>query len=148
MTYAQKYYRKNREKRKAASRAYRESHKKEYGVWHREYYKQHPFTIENRFRRLIAVLQKEKIRRSDVIWSFEFYKKLLKKNECHYCSGSLSPTGYNLDRKDNSLKHESKNVVPCCRMCNYTKNKHFSYAEMMLLSPVLKKIQKQRIKKD
>ena len=144
ITYAQRYYRKHRKERKAASKAYRDVHKKQYEIYARKYYKQHPLTIEDRFKRLLVVLQKEKIKKSDALWNFDFYKKLLKKNQCHYCSGPLSPTGYNLDRKDNSLKHESKNVVPCCRRCNYTKNKHFSYDEMMLLSPVLKRIQRKR----
>jgi hypothetical protein len=147
-TYHQNYYRKNREKRKAASKAYRESHKKEHKIWCAQYYKLHPFTTIDRFKKLILVLRKEKIKKSDCIWSFAFYQTLVDSNKCHYCCGSLSPTGYNLDRKDNALKHIGSNVVACCRTCNYTKNKHFSYDEMMLLSPALKRIQSRRRKKN
>jgi hypothetical protein len=143
LTYSQKYYRKNREHRKAMSQKYRKDHPN-YKEYRRQYYKNHPFTLKDRYNRLCLALRAERVKKSDLIWNFDFYVKLVKGNKCHYCEGPLTPTGHNLDRKDNSKKHTAKNLVPCCRVCNYTKNKHFSYEEMLLLAPILRKIRRLR----
>jgi hypothetical protein len=81
---------------------------------------------------------------SDGDLSFDKFLKLSQK-ECHYCGIESSNSinifkckkegvsdfailhgtfKYNgLDRKDNSLPHNEKNVVPCCRTCNWAKGK-------------------------
>ena len=38
---------------------------------------------------------------------------------CRYCGGE----GFGIDRVDNTLGYISKNVVPCCSMCNFMKHK-------------------------
>jgi hypothetical protein len=63
---------------------------------------------------------------------------------CHYCGGPLDETGCGLDRKDNSLGYIGSNIVPCCGICNIVKNDHFSYTDMMLLSPNLTLIRSQK----
>lgn len=38
---------------------------------------------------------------------------------CRYCGD----VGHGIDRVDNFLGYVTKNVVPCCSMCNFMKNK-------------------------
>jgi hypothetical protein len=79
-------------------------------------------------------------RYSDGNLTFEQFEEL-SKNNCHYCGAGPSNTiklkykdytafiKYNgLDRKDNNKKHDSDNVVTCCKNCNYSK-RNSSYAE-------------------
>jgi hypothetical protein len=66
-------------------------------------------------------------------------------NSCHYCSKPVDwkphgDTGYNLDRKNNSLGYSVENCVVCCGDCNKLKGDRFTYEEMLLLSPALKEI--------
>jgi hypothetical protein len=46
------------------------------------------------------------------------FKALWNKN-CFYCGDKIE--GIGLDRKDNSVGYEIKNVVPCCVACNTMK---------------------------
>lgn len=39
---------------------------------------------------------------------------------CYYCGTSIKTIG--LDRKDSSLGYIESNIVPCCTLCNTTKN--------------------------
>lgn len=88
---------------------------------------------------------KSRCLRTDQIWdiSFEDFEVLIK-NRCHYCDGELNKTGCGLDRKNNNLGYIAGNVVPCCKECNAVKNSFFTYEDMMLLSPVLKQIRRQK----
>ena len=93
-----------------------------------------------RHTHLKKCLRAEGIDKSDLIWSLNFYAALIQDNECHYCLGSLSPTGHALDRRDSSRGHEASNVVPCCWPCNSIKGKYWEYEHMMLLAPKLRSL--------
>lgn len=79
-----------------------------------------------------------------VTWllSYEQYEMLCNIDRCHYCNSSLNrakfkaeegTTGILLDRIDSNGNYEIGNVVPCCAHCNFTKNEHISYDEMVLI---------------
>ncbi len=83
--------------------------------------------------------------------------EIIKDSKCHYCEKELSfnpytrdensnyvSRAYQLDRKDNNLGYSVDNVVPCCWNCNRIKSDIYTYDEFLLLSPVLKKIHKNR----
>lgn len=61
----------------------------------------------------------------------DFLKLRLK--PCHYCGGSLPPTGTGVDRRDNNLHYTKENSVPCCSLCNSLKGKHLTEAEVKLI---------------
>lgn len=67
------------------------------------------------------------------------YCKLINQN-CHYCGSKLNETGIGLDRKDNKFGYFIENVVPCCRLCNVTRQDNYTYNEMLLLAEAIKKI--------
>lgn len=104
-------------------------------------------TIRGRFIHLTGRLRKENSLSTDLLYSINFYSELVKEQQCHYCLGSLSPTGHGLDRIDNQFGHLCYNVVPCCKGCNQKKSNDTSYEEMMMLAPVLREIRKRREEK-
>jgi hypothetical protein len=89
-------------------------------------------------------LRSEGVPESDLLWKLNFYTELISDGVCHYCGGTLSAGGHSLDRKENHEGHRCFNVVPCCARCNSIKSDYFSYSEMQLLSPVLRKIRETR----
>jgi hypothetical protein len=101
-------------------------------------------TVKGRHASLRAVLRKEKVPKSDLLWNLNFYAELIKDGLCHYCLGSLNPTSHGLDCKENKIGHRCFNVVPCCRACNWKKMKDVTYEEMMLLAPILRIILEKR----
>ena len=101
-------------------------------------------TVAGRHRFLCTKLKLEKIPASDLLWRRSFYSGIVAEFKCHYCDGPLSDTGYGLDRISNVIGHLCFNVVPCCGVCNSVKSNHFTYQEMRLLSPVLKRIREAR----
>jgi hypothetical protein len=61
---------------------------------------------------------------------------------CHYC-GTLD--GFRgLDRLDNSIGHLQSNVVPCCHLCNYARNDHFTPEEFKLIGAAIAQIRSNR----
>lgn len=62
---------------------------------------------------------------------------------CHYCETDLAPRG--ADRLDNAIGHVPGNVVPCCHLCNKTRNNNFTPAEMRSIGRVIKKIRASRL---
>lgn len=76
-----------------------------------------------------------------VAWdiTFEQYQQIIQPI-CHYCSGSLSPFGINLDRKDNAIHYTATNVTTCCGGCNRTKGDRLTYDEMVAISNLLKEM--------
>jgi hypothetical protein len=121
-------YDKNRSKRKSRS--------KDFHAYRR--------TVSGRHRFLCTKLKSEKVPASDLLWRRSFYSSFVAEFRCHYCDGPLSDTGHSLDRIANDVGHRCFNVVPCCRVCNSVKSSHFTYQEMRLLSPVLKRIREAR----
>lgn len=67
---------------------------------------------------------------------------------CHYCSGKVSWTrfnlgrgssGYNLDRKDSTKGYSKENCVVCCRRCNQGKSNVFSYEEWLAIGKFMRR---------
>ncbi len=75
-------------------------------------------------------------RRKGLTWdiTFETFTTLICL-PCNYCNGKLGETGSGLDRRDNRLGYETKNVVPCCGPCNFKKGSleaaGFTYPRIM-----------------
>jgi hypothetical protein len=46
---------------------------------------------------------------------------ILWKKPCWYCGDSIESIG--IDRQDNAIGYETGNLVPCCKPCNWAKNK-------------------------
>jgi len=60
--------------------------------------------------------------RRGFIWNIGFrtFSNLIKL-PCHYCGGPLPWSCSGLDRIDNAKDYTRRNVVPCCRLCNWMK---------------------------
>ena len=74
--------------------------------------------------------------------SYEEFAFLCEIKNCHYCNKLLYRAKYKaeegtnsilLDRKDSNKDYSVDNCVPCCPECNFTKNEHISYDEMVLI---------------
>jgi hypothetical protein len=96
------------------------------------------------------LLRKAKRRGKSVKLSYKAYLKFTG-CACHYCDSKINwqplsdfKTGYFLDCKNPKLGYSTNNVVPCCPLCNWTKNSRFSYNEFLQIGKVIKKIIKQR----
>lgn len=61
---------------------------------------------------------------------------------CWYCGTTEAPRG--CDRIDNAIGHVIRNVVPCCKLCNKTRNDHFTHEEMQILGKTIALIRKAR----
>ena len=102
-------------------------------------------------------LLNHKRRDTEVKITFEEFLDLIKKPECHYCGVPLqykehskvwnknNSRAHQLDRKNNDIGYEKNNLVPCCWECNRLKSNRFTYEEFIQLSPILKKIQNDKI---
>lgn len=51
-------------------------------------------------------------------------------NKCHYCGNTNLNNQIGIDRIDSNIGYKITNVVSCCKVCNYTKNK-FSLDDMI-----------------
>lgn len=90
-----------------------------------------PLSLRKRFGRLAARMRSLG---GDLDLTFEDYKSLAGPGACcHYCTGPLSATGYNLDRRDNSKLYTKENVVPCCPVCNSVKGDVLTEEQMLTL---------------
>lgn len=74
----------------------------------------------------------------------EWMKENITGKPCFYCETVDAPRG--CDRLDNDLGHIKTNVVPCCKLCNKTRNNHFSPEEMKLIGAVISTIRQSRRK--
>lgn len=106
--------------------------------------KKHRTTFIGRHKQLKKKLKLENVSDIDPAWSVNFYSSLVLEDSCHYCGGGLSKSGHSLDRIDNSLGHQAFNLVPCCGRCNSVKSNYFTYKDMLLLAPTLRKIREAR----
>lgn len=88
--------------------------------------------------------RREKSNGHSIQWllTFEDFVSLCEIPNCHYCNSLLNRAKYKaeegstasmLDRKDSNKDYTLDNVVPCCPTCNFTKNEHISYDEMVLI---------------
>lgn len=71
----------------------------------------------------------------------EWIKENITNKSCIYC-GDTEFIG--CDRIDNNKGHTKDNVVPCCKLCNQTRNNDFSVEEMHKIGLVIRKIKEQR----
>jgi hypothetical protein len=81
-------------------------------------------------------------RRVGKVWSIERedYFVLISK-KCEYCGGDLPKYGTGLDRINNSIGYTSDNVVPCCWLCNKTRQDNFTSDEMkFVIGPAIRQI--------
>jgi hypothetical protein len=109
-----------------------------YLLYKKEWSKTNSTTIKSKFSHLKA-LAKRKNRTVDI--TIEQFESLMEK-PCHYCDGSLSTTGYSLDRIDNALGYHISNVVPCCGNCNKLRNNLLTSSELMATIKLLKTLRK------
>ena len=103
--------------------------------------------VERVSKRPFESLYNRLVRRNkNVTLSYEAFCTFTEHKNCHYCKTSIRwrVSGYNLDRKNNNLGYSLDNCVVCCGDCNRTKGDRYTYEEFMLLSPILRRIQKQR----
>src|SRR5258705_420590 len=77
-----------------------------------------------RHRNLLRILEQERVPKTDLLWSENFYSALLDFNgfTCLTCQQPLSKSGHGLDRIVNRLGHRCFNVVPACSVCNRIKS--------------------------
>lgn len=69
------------------------------------------------------------------------------KDPCFYCKGYFPPseTGGGLDRIDNARGYILDNVVPCCTICNKTKNNYFTLEETSLMIKTVIELRRSKI---
>lgn len=152
-TYQKMYNVKNEAKQKASRRAYRSKHAeaqrsraRTYNITHATKVKEQRLAYyavpKNRYARLLSCAADAGM---SVSITAEEYVSIISIAKCHYCDGSLAPTGYGLDRKDNSIGYVVSNVVPCCRYCNMVKSDKLSYEEMLEVGSLFKMQRARRI---
>jgi hypothetical protein len=98
---ARKHYKNNRERIIAYNMAYYRTHPGKYSTLKR---------AAKRYKHSCTL-------------TLEDYLELVRKNECHYCGGTLPEVGYGLDRQDNFKGYTKENSVACCEVCNEKKGK-------------------------
>lgn len=87
--------------------------------------------------------------------TFEDFLEFTQITNCHYCNDTIqwkprnskkdSNNRYYIDRKNNDLGYTKSNCVVCCSLCNLTKNKYFTYEEMLILGKSINTIKKNRM---
>ena len=86
-------------------------------------------TPKRRFQFLVSYAKRREL---SCLLTEEQYTELINK-PCDYCDNQLASstdsTGVGLDRLDNSKGYELDNIVPCCVICNRTRNDHFTPEE-------------------
>lgn len=72
----------------------------------------------------------------------EWFRENIENKPCFYCETVDDQRGS--DRLNNDLGHTMDNVVPCCHLCNKTRNTSYTPDEMKLLGAVIANIRKAR----
>lgn len=126
---AAKYNKEHPEQRRKTTKKYRLSHAKqikeqakEYRTrmvkYIKEYSKKKRLSLTSRYSILRSTAKRRNL---DCLISLPEYEKVTSQ-PCHYCKGSLSPTGYSLDRINSDIGYVITNVRPCCAICNVAKS--------------------------
>lgn len=107
-------------------------------AYFKKYSKSHPKKtgLKGRFRWSVKSAQKRKL---DWTISWEEYRQIVA-NPCYYHGGKVNESGVGLDRLDNSRGYHLDNVVPCCSICNISRNRFFTPAEMLKIGKVIAEI--------
>ena len=74
----------------------------------------------------------------------EWFRENIEAKPCFYCGTEDEPRGS--DRIDNSKGHTAANVVPCCKLCNKTRNNNFTVDEMKQIGAVIRTIRAARLR--
>jgi len=92
--------------------------------------------------------------RHPVKLTYEEFLDFTRIKACHYCGSpilwlprkryKINTCGHHLDRKDNSLGYTKENCVVCCWECNRIKGGFYSYEEMLIIGPILRKYRRAR----
>jgi hypothetical protein len=69
---------------------------------------------------------------------------MLQKDVCGYCGIDFT-NEIHIDRKDNLKGYTNSNTIASCKICNTTKNSHFTYEEMKFIAESFYKQFKKRI---
>lgn len=95
---------------------------------------------------LLRVLEKERISQTDMLYHENYYFALIAYGICFWCLGTLSRTGFALDRRDPSKPHSGDNAwIPACGRCNSTRSNLYTFEQFLLLKPGLEAIRRQEI---
>ena len=112
---------KDKNRLRAASKKYRQTHK--------EYLVQYNKDLRKKPKCRYSYVKREGKRRNlEVTISFEEYEILIS-NPCYYCNDYFKnkiECGIGLDRLNSNFGYISNNVVSCCRICNIIKGDHFN----------------------
>lgn len=116
------------------------------GCWRREISERGHKPFQSLYKRLCWQSGKEG---KNVTFSFDDFLKFTKTDRCHYCGDKIVWHGrnrgrYNLDRKDNAVGYSKENCVVCCKECNYAKNNHFTYDEMLIIGKAIGEVKRNR----
>jgi len=70
--------------------------------------------------------------------TFPEYEYVINK-PCFYCDGYFGKVQVcsGLDRIDNDKGYEFFNVLPCCKICNHMRNRHFSVEETRIMAQTI-----------
>lgn len=102
---------------------------KQYGLEHREKIMIRSYNRNDKKKDLICDLTES------------WLKENITSKPCVYC-GETEKIG--CDRINNSQGHTKINVIPCCSICNFVRNKFFSVEEMHKIGFVINQIKKDR----
>lgn len=96
----------------------------------------------------VHLVKQSKRRNKACSLSYEEFVDFTKQENCHYCNTKVAWTRVNLtangsrtnlDRIDNSLGYDKKNLVVCCWRCNNGRGNLFSYEEWYGMTEYLRK---------
>jgi hypothetical protein len=97
---------------------FKNQYKKNHEYW-LEKGRQYCRTLEGRFRTVRRLAQGRGLKTTITLLQ---YSKIIAKNRCYYCKGTLPVAGAGLDRIDSSKGYTLSNVRSCCEICNKAKN--------------------------
>lgn len=145
-----KEYQQTSEKDKLRRSKYRDEHQPEIKQYRRDYRVTHPDKIiehdkkwrDHQLLRWYRSKDKDKCLTCDL--TIDWIKENITNKSCVYC-GDIEQIG--CDRIDNNKGHTMDNVVPCCRVCNVTRNNNFSMEEMHLIGATIRTIKENRLLK-
>lgn len=86
-----------------------------------------------------------KTRKKSFNISFPEYEYVISK-PCFYCDGYFGRVQVcsGMDRIDNDNGYEFMNVLPCCKICNQMRNKHFSVEETRIMAQTVIALREKR----